>query len=87
MSEELYPNLVDRFIRYVKVNTRSNEESTTVPSDPKEVAFVDLQKLQVMLLLLISMVVEESVLSLQQMEQQTMQLKKQSQILLCRLQL
>ena len=40
MSEELYPNLVDRFIRYVKVNTRSNEESTTVPSDPKEVAFL-----------------------------------------------
>lgn len=40
MSEELYPNLVDRFIRYVKVNTRSYEESTTVPSDPKEVAFL-----------------------------------------------
>ncbi|TGE72369.1 peptidase T [Weissella confusa] len=40
MSEELYPNLVDRFIRYVKVNTRSNEGSTTVPSDPKEVAFL-----------------------------------------------
>lgn len=40
MSEELYPNLVDRFIRYVKVNTRSNEESTTVPSDTKEVAFL-----------------------------------------------
>ncbi|WP_373892468.1 peptidase T [Weissella confusa] len=40
MSEGLYPNLVDRFIRYVKVNTRSNEESTTVPSDPKEVAFL-----------------------------------------------
>lgn len=40
MSEELYPNLVDRFIRYVKVNTRSNEESTTVPSGPKEVAFL-----------------------------------------------
>ena len=40
MSEELYPNLVDRFIRYVKVNTRSNEESTTVPSDPEEVAFL-----------------------------------------------
>ena len=40
MSEELYPNLVDRFIRYVKINTRSNEASTTVPSDPKEVAFL-----------------------------------------------
>ena len=49
--------------------------------------FVDLQRLQVMLLLLISMVVEESALSLQQMVQQMMQLKKQSQILLCRLQL
>ena len=53
----------------------------------KTATFVDLQRLQVMLLLLISMVVEESVLSLQQMVQQTMQLKKQSQILLCRLQL
>lgn len=37
---ETYPNLVDRFVRYVKVNTRSNEESETVPSDPKEVAFL-----------------------------------------------
>lgn len=35
-----YPNLVDRFVRYAKVNTRSNEDSTTVPSDPKEVAFL-----------------------------------------------
>ena len=58
----------------------------TVQSE-RSYLFVDLQRLQVMLLLLISMVVEESVLSLQQMVQQTMQLKKQSQILLCRLQL
>lgn len=35
-----YENLVPRFIKYAKVNTRSNEESTTVPSDPKEVAFL-----------------------------------------------
>jgi tripeptide aminopeptidase len=40
MSETTYPNLIDRFIRYVKINTRSNEESTTVPSDAKEVAFL-----------------------------------------------
>ncbi len=39
MVETEYPNLVERFVKYVKVNTRSNEESTTVPSDPKEVAF------------------------------------------------
>lgn len=39
MTETVYPNLIDRFVRYAKVNTRSNEESTTVPSDPKEVAF------------------------------------------------
>lgn len=37
---EKYENLVSRFVRYAKVNTRSNEESTTVPSDPKEVAFL-----------------------------------------------
>lgn len=35
-----YENLVPRFIKYAKINTRSNEESTTVPSDPKEVAFL-----------------------------------------------
>ncbi|AVO65953.1 peptidase T [Weissella cibaria] len=40
MTETVYPNLIDRFVRYAKVNTRSNEESTTVPSDPKEVAFL-----------------------------------------------
>ncbi|WP_395319316.1 peptidase T [Fructilactobacillus frigidiflavus] len=33
-------NLLDRFLRYVKVNTRSNPDSTTVPSDTKEVAFL-----------------------------------------------
>lgn len=40
MTETVYPNLIDRFVRYAKVDTRSNEESTTVPSDPKEVAFL-----------------------------------------------
>ena len=40
MTEELYPNLVDRFIDYVKINTQSNENSTTIPSDPKEVGFL-----------------------------------------------
>lgn len=35
-----YEKLVDRFIAYAKVNTRSNETSTTIPSDPKEVAFL-----------------------------------------------
>lgn len=40
MTEELYPNLVDRFIDYVKINTQSNENSTTIPSDPKEVEFL-----------------------------------------------
>ncbi|KRN74975.1 hypothetical protein IV73_GL000730 [Weissella kandleri] len=33
--------LVERFLRYVKVNTRSNPNSTTIPSDPKEVAFLN----------------------------------------------
>lgn len=35
-----YPNLIERFLRYVKINTRSNEASQTVPSDEKEVAFL-----------------------------------------------
>ena len=35
-----YSNLVPRFIEYAKINTRSNEESTTVPSDKKEVLFL-----------------------------------------------
>lgn len=35
-----YENLVSRFVKYAKVNTRSNEESTTVPSDAKEIAFL-----------------------------------------------
>lgn len=26
-----YPNLLDRFLTYVKVNTRSDEHSTTTP--------------------------------------------------------
>lgn len=33
-------NLLERFLRYVKVNTRSNPASETVPSNPKEVAFL-----------------------------------------------
>ncbi|WP_429970432.1 peptidase T [Fructilactobacillus sp. Tb1] len=38
-------SLLDRFLRYVKVNTRSNENSETIPSDPKEVMFLnDLKK-------------------------------------------
>lgn len=40
MSETAYPKLIDRFVGYVKVNTRSNEDSETIPSDPKEVAFL-----------------------------------------------
>lgn len=31
--------MLDRFIRYCKINTRSNEASTTVPSSPNQVAF------------------------------------------------
>lgn len=37
---EKYPNLTDRFLRYVKIDTQSDENSTTVPSSPKEVAFL-----------------------------------------------
>ncbi|ANZ57844.1 peptidase T [Fructilactobacillus lindneri] len=34
-------NLLERFLRYVKTNTRSNPNSKTIPSDPKEVAFLN----------------------------------------------
>ena len=36
---EKYPNLVSRFIKYAKINTRSDEGSKTVPSAPSLVAF------------------------------------------------
>lgn len=35
-----YDGLVDRFLRYVKVDTQSDEFSHTVPSSPKETAFL-----------------------------------------------
>lgn len=34
-----YPTLLDRFLTYVKVNTRSDETSTTTPSTPSQVEF------------------------------------------------
>lgn len=34
-----YPTLLDRFLVYVKENTRSDETSTTTPSTPSQVAF------------------------------------------------
>lgn len=40
MSEK-YPDLVTNFIDFVKVNTRSDENSTTIPSSPNQVAFID----------------------------------------------
>ncbi|KRN13597.1 peptidase T [Fructilactobacillus fructivorans] len=33
--------LLDRFLKYVRVNTRSNPNSDTIPSDPKEVDFLN----------------------------------------------
>ena len=35
----MYENLVDRFIKYVKINTRSDESSQTVPSTQSQVDF------------------------------------------------
>ena len=34
-----YPNLLERFLTYVKVNTRSDEHSTTTPSTQSQVDF------------------------------------------------
>lgn len=36
-----YPNLVSDFLSFVKVNTRSDEASTTIPSSPRETAFLN----------------------------------------------
>lgn len=36
--------LLDRFLRYVKVNTRSNDQSQTVPSTPSQTAFLNTLK-------------------------------------------
>ena len=36
-----YPNLLERFLTYVKVNTRSDETSTTTPSTQSQVDFAN----------------------------------------------
>lgn len=41
MSEEKYEGLLPRFLKYVKTETRSNPDSKTIPSDPKETAFLN----------------------------------------------
>ncbi|MCD2255823.1 peptidase T [Agrilactobacillus fermenti] len=35
-----YDQLVDRFLKYVKINTRSDEHATTIPSSPNQVQFL-----------------------------------------------
>lgn len=40
MANEQYEGLLDRFLKYAKTETRSNPAATTVPSDPKETAFL-----------------------------------------------
>lgn len=45
MASLKYENLLPRFLKYVKVETRSNPNSDTLPSDPKEMDFLkDLEK-------------------------------------------
>jgi tripeptide aminopeptidase len=41
MPVEKYDGLLDRFLKYVKTETRSNPASSTIPSDPKETAFLN----------------------------------------------
>ena len=36
-----YPTLLERFLTYVKVNTRSDEHSTTTPSTQNQVYFAN----------------------------------------------
>lgn len=38
----MYENLVDRFIKYVKIDTRSDANSETIPSTPSQVEFAKL---------------------------------------------
>ena len=38
----MYTNLVDRFIKYVKINSRSDESSTTIPSTASQAEFAKL---------------------------------------------
>ena len=40
MAEEKYEHLLDRFLKYVKVETRSNENSDSLPSNPAETDFL-----------------------------------------------
>ena len=40
MASLKYENLLPRFLKYVKVETRSNPNSDTIPSDPKELDFL-----------------------------------------------
>jgi tripeptide aminopeptidase len=40
MADTKYPTLIPRFLRYVKINTRSDEKSTTIPSAEREVKFL-----------------------------------------------
>ena len=37
---EKYPGLLDRFLSYVKVETRSDPESNTIPTSPKELTLL-----------------------------------------------
>ncbi|ETY74259.1 peptidase T [Lactiplantibacillus fabifermentans] len=36
-----YPHLISDFLSFVKVNSRSDESSTTIPSSPRETAFLE----------------------------------------------
>ena len=40
MANDQYAGLLDRFLKYVRTETRSNPAAQTVPSDPKETAFL-----------------------------------------------
>ena len=40
----MYKNLVERFVKYVKIDTRSDETSQTVPSTESQVEFAHILK-------------------------------------------
>ena len=44
MDSKKYSTLKERFLRYVKFNTRSDEASETIPSTPSQMEFAKMLK-------------------------------------------
>lgn len=40
----MYETLMERFLKYVKIETRSDEKSETIPSTPSQMEFAEMLK-------------------------------------------